>query len=42
MSGDLIVNHHAVNQTLGQQARVFLTQLQRTQSAQVLALKSGA
>lgn len=40
--GDLIVNHHAVNQTLGQQARVLLPQLQRAQSAQVLALKSGA
>lgn len=40
VSGDLIVNHHTVHQTLGQQARVLLAQLQRAQAAQVLALKS--
>lgn len=39
VSGDLIVNHHAVYQTLGQQAGVLLAQLQRAQAAQVLALK---
>lgn len=42
VSGDLIVNHHTVHQTLGQQARVLLAQLQRAQAAQVLALESGA
>lgn len=36
---DLIVHHHTVNQTLSQQARVLLPQLQRAQPAQVLALK---
>lgn len=39
VSSDLVVNHHAVYETLGQQARVLLPQLQRAQAAQVLALK---
>lgn len=37
---NLIVHHHTVNETLGQQARVLLSQLQSAQPAQVLALKS--
>lgn len=40
VSGDLIIDHHTVDQTLGQQARVLLSQLQRAQPAQVLALKA--
>lgn len=39
VSRDLVVNHHTVHQTLGQQAGVLLTQLQRAQAAQVLALQ---
>lgn len=42
VSGDLVVNHHTVYQTLGQQAGVLLAQLQRAQAAQVLALKWDA
>ncbi len=38
VSSDLIIHHHTVNQTLGQQARVLLSQLQSAQPAQVLAL----
>lgn len=39
VSSDLIIHHHTVYQTLGQQARVLLSQLQSAQPAQVLALK---
>lgn len=42
VSGDLIVDHHTVYQTLGQQAGVLLAQLQRAQAAQVPALKSDS
>lgn len=42
VSSDLIIHHHTVNQTLGQQARVLLSQLQSAQPAQVLALKRNA
>lgn len=42
VSGDLVVNHHTVDQTLGQQAGVLLAQLQRAQAAQVLALELDA
>lgn len=42
VSSDLIVHHHTVNQTLGQQAGVLLSQLQGAQPAQVLALKQKA
>lgn len=39
VSSDLIIHHHTVYQTLGQQARVLRSQLQSAQPAQVLALK---
>lgn len=41
MSSDLIIHHHTVDQTLGQQAGVVGSQLQRAQPAQVLALKQS-
>lgn len=38
VSSDLIVHNYTVHQTLSQQARVLLAQLQGAQSAQVLTL----
>lgn len=42
VSSDLVVHHDTVDETLGQQARVLLTQLQSAEPAQVFALEEKA